>query len=134
MAKIRIGFVTNSSSSSFVIMYKQMSQVGKEIIEKYPFLKNYIHMIEKLIFNGDNITTIEGLNEYFVNQWGWKDQTLEEILNEDEDARGSYNQYKEKIENGYGIAFRCIDYNDESGEEMLRGLHDGVNFIIKCEN
>ena len=134
MAKIRSGFVTNSSSSSFVIMHKQIPELEKDMLEQYPFLKNYMQTIEKSLFDGEKIATLEELNKYVISQWGWRDQTLEEVLNDDEYAKKSYSQYKEKIENGYSITFKIVDNNDESAEEMLRNLHDGVNFIVIDNN
>ena len=77
--KIRSDYVTNSSSSSFVIAYKSLPEIDEETLKKYPFLRNYGNLIEKALFTeGDNETT-EGVvsrtkEEYdknFIDYYGW---------------------------------------------------------------
>lgn len=132
--KIRTDFVTNSSSSSFVIMYKSIPDIEREVIEKYPFINNYLKTLEKSIFSKTKITTVEELDSYFVENYGWSDiNTLERILEDDEYLKKNYRKYREKILNGYNITFKEVDYSDESTEDLLRDLDDGVNFIVEGE-
>lgn len=85
--KIRQGFVTNSSSSSFVIAVKKDIEEGPMKI----FLDNIFEQ-------EDVITSIEELNDYIVNTYGYRNQTLKDILEDDEYARNIYRTQKAAIE------------------------------------
>ena len=49
--KLRTDFVTNSSSSSFVIAYKEFPNLDEDILNRYPFLRNINEMVEKILFS-----------------------------------------------------------------------------------
>lgn len=141
--KVRSDFVTNSSSSSFVIAFKETT-IDEDTLAEYPFL-NSISEIPKLIFEAeDDETTVakvftnkEELDKYIVDEYGWgKYNTLEKIL---EAESGSYmaDQYNACIEylnKGYSCAIKRISYYDGALVDIMRKFAEGNdNFVIVGE-
>lgn len=98
--KIRSDYVTNSSSSSYVIAYRSLPKFDEETIVKYPFLENYGKLIEKVLFTaGDNDTTEgevartkEEYDKWFLDRYSWRNFTLEELLEDDQWLRERYEK------------------------------------------
>jgi hypothetical protein len=137
--KVRRDFVTNSSSSSYVIAYRSLPKFDEETLAKYPFLENYDKLIEKVLFTeGDNATTAgevartkEEYDQWFLSTYSWRNNTLEEILEDDRWLRDRYNKAIEYLEKGFNILSKDVDYNDEYCANMLRELaKDEDNFVI----
>ena len=137
--KIRHDFVTNSSSSSYVIAYRNLPKFDEETIAKYPFLKNYDKLIEKVLFTaGDNDTTEgevsrtkEEYDRWFIGAYGWKQTTVEEVIDGDKWLAGLYQKAIEYLEKGFNILSKSVDYNDEYCQNILRELaKDEDNFVI----
>lgn len=137
--KVRKDFVTNSSSSSYVIAFRSAPEFDKETIDKYPFLAKFGEFMESILLwesqdthRGDVVKTKEELDKYIVDRYGLRDQTLKDVLYDDDYARYEYERALEALENGKYILFKSVDYSDTCFEEMLKGMSSsgfGIDII-----
>lgn len=113
--KIRYGFVSNSSSSSFIVSAKK---------GKTPTV-----IIEIELPTDKIIETVKQLDEHFMEHWGSGQKTIQELLDDEgEYVTDQYNNCLKEIKKGNVIHFGTVANNSgNSAEEMLydRGLSDG---------
>lgn len=138
--KVRLDYVTNSSSSSFVLAYKELPAFDDVTLEKYPFLASYHKLINQVFFGEtasdgpDNIVmhTENELEHYYVDNFCF--ENMGELAREEPDLYRNYQDALKYIQKGYSIIYKYIDYNDEFLKELLYELaNDGTCIIIDSE-
>lgn len=115
--KYRQGFVTNSSSSSFVIAIKDRSE---------PFNRAFIDAFIKTTGDetriGQFISTKEELDaEYKGYCWGSLN-TLEKLFEEETELKETYDKTLQLINDGYAIIKKSISYSDEGFSDFVYQL------------
>lgn len=125
--KYRTDFVTNSSSSSFVIAIKNENDKLPTDIEEI-----LLEWAKNQILKGEKISTIEELNEYFCEEYSWKHMTLEELLNDDIFASEDYENYKKLIEEGFCIYKKWIPC--EGQDEHLDMYEEALDLLEESKN
>lgn len=141
--KVRLDFVTNSSSSSYLIAFKDSKIFDEETLNKYPFLKLFPNIIETIMdMESDDTTaayifeTKEDYEEYLINNYSWtKAKTIEDLINDDSYVRNRYEKAVEHLSKGYKIAEKDIGYDDESLIKIIKALaNDNDEFVLLEED
>ena len=117
--KVRNGFISNSSSSSFVVATKHTDVKVKLVIE--------VDLEEFL--DEDLIYTKEQLDGYIMEQYGWGECNLSEVLNDSEQVSDMYTRCLKKIEEGNRIYF-CTASNEDYNNPAAAAIYDGADFKI----
>lgn len=143
--KIRQDFVTNSSSSSYVIAFKKTPEVDEDTLKKYPWLKGYSELVERaLLAEGDYSDTNKGtivrnqdeLDSEFIKKYGWcDDKTVEDVISHDDE--GMYEMYQNMlnhINNGFNILFKDIDNNDSVYQNIIRDMAANNDSVVILED
>ncbi len=138
--KIRLDYVTNSSSSSYLIAYKALPEFDEETISKYPILKYFGSFMEQALFASDDYETDAGevystkdeYDEYFVDYYGYSDfDTVEKILADDEGLKDDYNYAIQWLEKGFKLLRKRVGYDNQYCMNLFEALsEDKDNFVI----
>lgn len=139
--KYRSDFVTNSSSSSYIIAYRQTPTYDEGTLKKYPALACFNKLLETVLnvagdYNetdeGDQATTKAELDDCFIRRYGYKNTTIKELIEDDDWLKQKYNQSLEALNQGYTILLKEVDHSDDTLIKLIRELdrgNVGVNII-----
>ena len=139
--KSRTDFVTNSSSSSYIIAYQDIPEIDSETIAKYPMLANFKQLMNLILFSasdyldttkGVKYTSKEDVLNIFLSDWGY--DTIEEVIESGEDYLvKQIEKCFEAIDNGYTILMKDVDYSDDTIRRIFRTLGEidtGIKVIF----
>jgi len=76
-------------------------------------------------------TTQEEYDKFFIDRYGWKKHTVQEIIEDDEDYRREYEEASKYLADGYAIMRKRVSDSDCSPESFIKTMaKDNDGFVI----
>ena len=136
--KIRTDYVTNSSSSSFIVAYR-IPEYDEEILQKYPVLQVHPFLINTIIYSEDDIETTKGRvfrsKESYTDDLidRWRNRPLEEIL-QNQFVKAEYDKIISLFEKGYFVFKKDVSFHNDIYNLIREFAEDNEDFIIIGED
>lgn len=125
--KLRTDFVTNSSSSSFVIAYKEPEdELHALVLDVFLDTANDCGSTP-----ADRVSDLQSLESMILRWYSWMGkQTVEEIVEDDPEAARIYLKARKALSDGFTVAYKSISYYDETLRRLSDMLVSSGNMII----
>jgi hypothetical protein len=112
--KIRQGFVSNSSSSSFILPVKEdtVTITVEELIKMINSSND--SSVDRTLYTESDV------KEYLTEEYGYRDQSWDDLLEEEGWVKKKYTEMMEMLTTNKGVIVGSVDQNDSFLETLIQ--------------
>lgn len=129
--KIRCGFVTNSSSSSFILAYKKLPKLSKRLLDGHPELAFFESFARKVLEEPDYrgsedserivARDLDDLEYLILDYYGYNGN-LKDLLQSRPEVKKVYDKLASCIKDKKTVVSGTLPYSHTAERKLLNGL------------